>query len=112
MTKPLPPTLREKSRYLVLELRADEKLSKRDVGRALWNSVLGLLGELGASKLNLWIIDWDEAKNRGVVKVTRDSVDDMRASVSLVSEVGGVGVVPRIALVSGTLNRARVYLAS
>ncbi|OYT54742.1 MAG: ribonuclease P [Candidatus Altiarchaeales archaeon ex4484_2] len=112
MTKPLPPTLREKSRYLVLEFRTEKRLSRRAVSRALWNSVLGFLGELGASRLNLWLIDWDLERNKGIIKVTRESVDDVRASISLIREVEGVGVVPRIASVSGTLKKARIFLES
>ncbi len=110
MTKPLPPTLREKSRYLVLELMAEERLSRRDVSRALWSSVLGFLGESGASRLSLWLIDWEPEINRGVIKVSRDSVDEARASISLILEVEGVVVVPRIASVSGTLKKARKLL--
>ncbi|OYT26799.1 MAG: hypothetical protein B6U97_03055 [Candidatus Altiarchaeales archaeon ex4484_96] len=71
MSKPLPPTLREKSRYLVVEFICGVQITKKDFGRVLWKTVLQVLGENGVSRLNLWIIDWDHGLGRGIVKVTQ-----------------------------------------
>jgi len=109
MLKPLPPTLRERSRYVVLEFSGEGSFSKKDAGRELWSSVLRFLGELGASELNLWIIDWDKKNNTGIFKVRHNTLDDFRASIALIRDINGVRVIPRILSVSGTLKKARAY---
>ncbi len=110
MPKPLPPTLRERNRYIVLEFIGDTNFSKKDITKILWNSALQFLGEIGTSKLNLWITDWDENKNRGIIKVTHKSVDDIKTSIALIKEINGVRVIPQVIGVSGTLKNARRYL--
>ncbi len=110
MLKPLPSTLRERSRYIVLELNGEGSYSKKEMSAVLWNTTLQFLGELGASKLNLWVIDWDRKKNRGIVKVTSSSLDDMVASIALIKDVNGKRVIPQVLKVSGTLKKAREYL--
>ena len=110
MLKPLPSTLREKSRYIVLEFEGEGNFSKKDVSKELWNTVLKFLGELKASELNLWIIDWDRKQGRGIIKVTHSSLDEMRASIALIKEINGIKVLPKIISVSGTLKKARSCL--
>ena len=61
--KILPPTLREKKRYIGLKLYSQEKLKKHDTFNLLWNSIINLYGEIYSSKINLWIVDFQPTKN-------------------------------------------------
>ena len=107
-TKPLPPTLREKNRYLVLEVISEGKrFDKKAVQRAIWNSSFAFLGEVGVSKTSLWIIEWDEKKQKGIVKVNKQSIREIRASITLINKIEGQVVIPQVLGISGTIKAAR-----
>ena len=61
--KILPPTLREKKRYVGLKIYSSTHLKKEDIFSLLWNSIINLYGEIESSKINLWIVDSKEVKN-------------------------------------------------
>lgn len=61
--KILPPTLREKKRYVGLKMYSEEKLKKEEIFNILWNSIINNYGEIESSKINLWIVDSREVKN-------------------------------------------------
>lgn len=61
--KILPPTLREKKRYIGLKLYSQNRIKKEDIFNILWNSIINVYGEIEASKINLWIVDTKEIKN-------------------------------------------------
>lgn len=61
--KILPPTLREKKRYIGLKIYAKNKLTKDECIQMLWNSVLNIYGEIESSKINPWLIDFKEVDN-------------------------------------------------
>jgi ribonuclease P/MRP protein subunit POP5 len=109
---PLPPSKREKNRYLVYGLSSEKPLNGEEMGKAIWKSALGFLGELGVAKSGLRIVDFDEAKQKGIIKVNRDSVEEGRVVLSLVKEVSGSKTALETIGVSGILKKARgKYLA-
>ncbi|MFH1403224.1 MAG: Rpp14/Pop5 family protein [Candidatus Altiarchaeota archaeon] len=110
MPKPVPPTLRERNRYLVFEAISDSQFDRKAVVNSLWNSMLRLYGEVGASETSIWIMDWDEGKSRGIVKVNHKAIDRARAAIGLVGDIGGKSVILRVITVSGTLKKARENL--
>lgn len=61
--KILPPTLREKKRYIALQLYSENKLQKEEILNILWTSIINLYGEIESSKINLWIINSIKATN-------------------------------------------------
>lgn len=61
--KILPPTLREKKRYIALKIYSQNRIKKEDITNILWNSIINLYGEIESSKINLWIIETNEIKN-------------------------------------------------
>ncbi len=61
--KILPPTLREKKRYVAIKIYSTNPLKKEDIFSVLWNSIVNLYGEIESSKINLWILDSKEIKN-------------------------------------------------
>ncbi len=61
--KILPPTLREKKRYIGLKMYSSDKLKKEDIFNILWNSIINVYGEIESSQINLWIVDSKEVEN-------------------------------------------------
>jgi len=55
--------------------------------KAVWNAALRYLGEKGAGAVSLWVMDWDEASQKGIMKVNHRSVDDIKAAMTLLSEI-------------------------
>lgn len=61
--KILPPTLREKKRYVGLIIYSESPLKREDIFSLLWNGIVNLYGEIESSKINLWILDSKEVEN-------------------------------------------------
>lgn len=86
--KILPPTLREKKRYISLKIYSTEPLQKEEITRLLWNQTINLYGEIEASKINLWIIETKEAENKKrfqqdvIVKCQRGYEDKLITALS------------------------------
>ena len=104
---PLPPSKRESNRYLVYEVTAGGPVSGEDMGKAIWASALSFLGELGVARSGLRVVDFDDKKQKGVIKVGRASVDEGRMVLALVKEAGRQKVALRVMGVSGILKKAR-----
>jgi len=107
MVKPTPPTLRERNRYIVLELASGRELERDDVVKSVWNTILRLLGEWGSGETGFYLMDWDKKANRGIVRVNHKSAGKIRAALILVGDVNKTPVRPRIHGISGTLKKAR-----
>jgi len=108
-TKILPPTLREKKRYLAFEIISEEKVEFGDILNAFWHSLLNLVGEVGASHANIWFISdsWDENNQRGLIRCDNKYVEYVRAALALIERIGDNRVIPYTLGVSGTMKAAR-----
>ncbi|MEM5882620.1 MAG: Rpp14/Pop5 family protein [Candidatus Aenigmatarchaeota archaeon] len=104
--KILPPTLREKERYIAFQIISEEPISYSDLENALWECALEFFGEYGISKTGLWLIKnlYDEKKQIGVIKTNTKSVSKAITCLSLISRLGDVRIVPKILKVSGTIK--------
>ncbi len=107
MPKQILPSLRERNRYMAFEIISDSDIERGDVVKAVWNSVLQFLGELGASRTSLWVMEWDDKKKKGILKVNHKSVDEVRSALALVKEINRERVILHILGVSGTVKRTR-----
>lgn len=105
----LPPTLREKKRYLAFEIISEEKLEFEDILNAFWHSLLNLCGELGTSQANIWFIKdlWDEQNQKGLIKCRHDSVEYVRSALALIERIGDIRVIIYTLGVSGTMKAAK-----
>ncbi|WP_294967815.1 Rpp14/Pop5 family protein [uncultured Methanosphaera sp.] len=61
--KILPPTLREKKRYIAFNLYSECKIKKDEIITFLWNNLINTYGEIESSKINLWLINVKQIKN-------------------------------------------------
>lgn len=104
---PLPSSKRERNRYLVFEVISNGKFNKTEISKAIWRSALQFLGELGASKLSLRLVEWDENNQKGILKVNHKGVQETRASLTLIKEIEKSKVILHVLIVSGILKKAR-----
>lgn len=99
-------------RYLALKVLSEQSISKRDLVDAVWDAVLQIFGECGASQTNLNFIGYNQEKNWGIVRCSHSALELVRASVASVTEINGKPVAIDVLGVSGTLKalRKRVLL--
>jgi len=98
--KVILPTLKERNRYLVYEIKSKKSFS--DIKKELKKATLQFLGEFEYAKANILILD-DFKKSRGIIKVNNKYVDKVKVALMLIKtftvETKGV---------SGTLKKARI----
>lgn len=108
--KVLPPTLREKKRYVLFRLFAGKPLSKNAVSGSLWDAFLSLYGVAGTAALSLWLVDFDARVNGGILRCRREGLEQVKAGLLVWGEVNRMPVVPRLLKISGTIKTVKEAL--
>jgi RNase P/RNase MRP subunit POP5 len=93
-----------KRRYLALKIESAEKFKSRDFLDALWDAVLRLYGEYGASRIGLTLIDYDEEKGQAIIRVIHTEVEKVKATLASITEIMAEPVAIHVLAVSGTLR--------
>ncbi len=103
---------RERRRYLALKVVSEQHVDERDLIDAIWNAVLQLFGEYGASQANIRLIEYDLQRNYAVVRCPHTALERVRASITSVTQIDGKPVSIHVMGVSGTLKalRKKVFL--
>ncbi|MCX8178294.1 MAG: ribonuclease P protein component 2 [Candidatus Aenigmarchaeota archaeon] len=104
--KTLPPSLREKHRYIAIKIISESPVEYSDLENAIWNTMLDFLGEYGVAKTDFWIIKerWVKNDQTCVVRCNHLSVQDVLASLGLVTRLGDSRIAVKILKISGTLK--------
>lgn len=104
--KPILPSLREKKRYIVYDIKAEEQLSFKDVKQELEKKMLEFLGELGYGKAGVIIVnEWQN--NKGIIRTNNKTVDQVKTALTMVEKVGNKKVIIKTIGVSGVLNKVK-----
>lgn len=98
---------RVKRRYLALKVESEVVLSERDLVRAIWNSILQLFGEYGASQTNLYVVEFNPEDSYAILRCSHKMVDKVRAAVAAITRVNENAVAIHVVRVSGTLKALR-----
>ena len=108
--KALPPSMREKTRYLAFEIRGKEKLSFEEFSSAFKSGFESLFGKIAAARANpLCMTDrFDFDSQSGIIRIERNYVDSARASLAMITEKG---ISARSVTVSGSIRKAKVRQA-
>jgi len=99
-------------RYIAVKIDSDQTAKKEDVYIAIWNSILRLFGEYGASWTDLRLIEYDPENGRAVLRCSHEALPLVKASIPCVTQIGDRAAVIHIQLVSGTLKSLRKKLIS
>jgi ribonuclease P/MRP protein subunit POP5 len=100
------PTMRENWRYIAFELISEAKpVSEKDITRAILNSLIRLLGEVGSSKTNIWLLEYSEGK--GLIRCSHTAVTEVMAAITTITTVNDKKAAVHVLGVSGTIKKAK-----
>ncbi len=107
--KLLPPSMREKERYIVFEVISEGNFSYDELSRSIWFTALTFLGELGVSSCGIKLIRnlWDERSKRGVIRCFHNKIEEVRAALTMIRKIGNANVLIHVLGVTGTIKSAR-----
>jgi len=108
--KPLLPSLREKKRYLAYEVISKHKFHDAiHVSKAILDAANDFLGHSGMAKAGLLTLNdkWNPDSQRGMMRVNNKHVDELKASLVFVKNIGGKDAIVKSVGASGILRKAQ-----
>tara|TARA_Y100000310_G_scaffold232565_1_gene235414 strand:- start:57 stop:377 length:321 start_codon:yes stop_codon:yes gene_type:complete len=104
----LLPALKQKKRYVVLEIVSDTNFTLAEIRKEVDNALLLFLGQLGLSKAVPLFI---KAKNnKFIMKVNHKWVDELKSALILIKRIKNKSVIVKSIITSGTLKKASTHL--
>jgi len=97
----------DRNRYIVFKIYSDNYISKEDLTRDIWRTLLAMYGEYGASKTNFWLIEYDENTKKGIIRCTHTTINMIRAVLTFITKIAETPVIVRTLGVSGTIKTAK-----
>jgi RNase P/RNase MRP subunit POP5 len=79
-------------------------LDSKDFMDAVWDAVVELYGEYGASRSGLALIDYVGEKRLAVLRVVHTEVEMVRAALASITEVLGKPAALHVLAISGTIK--------
>jgi ribonuclease P/MRP protein subunit POP5 len=110
----LPPSLRERKRYLVFEVLSEREIAKRELVEEINDAIYSLYGDVGASKSRIWLIAYKKKKDVdtgtdvgvGILRCAHDKVEEVRAALACIHSVNEARIGIRVIKISGTIKGA------
>lgn len=102
---PLKPSMREKKRYMVYEIISNKPITQAD--KALINKIKDLLGVFSASKAGVLNVKYNPKSQKGVLRVDRKFVENIRSCFVMIKDLNNQEVLIRTLKVSGMVNKAK-----
>lgn len=93
-----------KRRYLALKVECEGPVEQQVVAGAVFNAVLRLFGEVGASQAALRLIHFDGKAGYAVLRCSHTSLPMVRAAVASITRIDSQPAAVNVLRVSGTLK--------
>ena len=87
-----------------MQVAGSEAVDERVFMDAIWNAVLRLFGEYGASQMNLVLMRYSSEPNHAILRCSHKALDMVKASIASITQADGKPVALRVLGVSGTLK--------
>ncbi len=103
-------------RYIAVKIKLERKQTRNNdlnsgvIWRTVWQSLLQLYGEYGASKTDLSLIEYNPEDMHAIFRCTHKGLDIVRNAISAVTQVRGLKAAFHVLYVSGTLKSLRKKL--
>lgn len=115
--KVLPPTLRKNNRYLAIDIKVKEAISKDDLVNIIWNGCVRFSGENRTGDFNLWVMRFytlgktsEYNHYQAIVRAQRDYVDEVRADIALIYKYNRVNISISTIGLSGTIKACHRFI--
>ena len=102
--KVLPPTMREKKRYLAFELISEGEVRREDLLREIFSSSGYLLGDVGSSECGMRLLTFEDSK--GIIRCRHNSTEKTRAVLATINSINNRRVTINVLGISGTVAGA------
>jgi RNase P/RNase MRP subunit POP5 len=93
-----------KRRYLALKIDSNENFSPKELMDTVWEALLRLFGEYGASKTALTLINYYAEKRLAIIRVAHTEVEKLRAALASITKIAAKPAAVHVMAVSGTLR--------
>ncbi|MGB9740875.1 MAG: Rpp14/Pop5 family protein [Candidatus Bathyarchaeia archaeon] len=87
-----------------MQIESAEKFSSKEFTDNVWNAILKLYGEYGASQTGLSLIDYDDDKQLAIVRVSHTALKMVRASLATITRISDKPASIHVLAVSGTIK--------
>jgi ribonuclease P/MRP protein subunit POP5 len=105
----IPPSLRERRRYLVFEVISEREIERKELLKEIWDCIYSLYGDVGVSESKIWLIQYDKRAGIGILRCAHKKVEEVRAALACLHSVNEtrtrIGI--RVLGISGTIKGAR-----
>lgn len=101
---------RAKRRYLGLQIDSEGTPSRKEFMHAVWDAVVKLYGEYGASLAGLTLIDYNLERKTAVLRTSLVAVNIVRTSLASIRSLADAEAAVHVLAVSGTTKALRKKL--
>jgi RNase P/RNase MRP subunit POP5 len=92
-------------RYLLFTLhQKGSQIEEKQLGMAIWKSLLSLYGEIQAADSKLYIIEFDETSGEGILQCSLPSLQQVIAAASVIGTINDTEVSFEPRKTSGTIK--------
>jgi RNase P/RNase MRP subunit POP5 len=108
--KLLKPSHKEKKRYIVYKVQAEQQLDMRTFQDELVSKLQSFLGVFQSAQAGIQTVKYDTKNQQGILRVNHLAVDMIKASFALIDSINKVPVTVSSKGVSGILKKAQDYM--
>jgi ribonuclease P/MRP protein subunit POP5 len=105
----IPPSLRDRRRYLVFELMSEREIDKWALLKEIRDSVFSLYGDVGVSESKIRLMEYtreDTDRGMGILRCAHDKVEEVRAALACIHSANEARLSIRVIGTSGTIKGA------
>ncbi|MBI2662790.1 ribonuclease P [Candidatus Woesearchaeota archaeon] len=106
----LPPSLKQKKRYIVFEIIAKDKFTPLEINQAINEALHDFLGQLGLAKSSPHLLKEKIIHHKFILKINHNWVDQAKTAVILIKKIKNTPIIIKSITTSGTLKKASIYL--
>ena len=103
--------IKEKKRYVAFrayyEAESMNSLNSTDIIKWISRFFIEIFGEINAAEANITLIEYDEHKKIGIVRIALSQLDNFRTAMALIRKYRGNDARIEIIGVSGTIKKCR-----
>lgn len=96
--------IRVKRRYIAIKINSEATPSSKDFMKALWDSLIKLFGEYGASKTGVTLIEYQDEEKTAIIRVFHKEVETIRAALAAIAKINDKPAAVHVIKVSGTIR--------